>query len=292
MKMRLMMVLMVGLLAPLAQAAENQTPFKDDRAKASYAVGVNMGNQMKREKMDLDPEMILKGIKETRDGHPALTDLEVRDTWNNFIQRHRKELAETNKVAGEKFLAENKNKEGVKTLEVTLPDGKKSELQYKVQAEGKGGSPKSNDVVTVNYRGTLVDGTEFDSSYKRDQPYTTPVNRGIIKGWSEALQLMKPGAKWQLFIPANLAYGEFGRPPIGPNETLIFEVELISFNAPAPPPAPPAPTSNQPVTSDILKVPSKAELDKGAKIEVIKKEDLEKLQKEQKESEKKEPDKK
>src|SRR6266508_616430 len=100
-----MMSLMARIVAPLAEAEE------------SYAVGVNMGNQMKREKMDLDPEMILKGIKETRDGHPALTDQEVRDTWNNFIQRHRKELAETNKVAGEKFLAENKNKEGVKTLE-------------------------------------------------------------------------------------------------------------------------------------------------------------------------------
>src|SRR6266542_3354189 len=112
MKMRLMMVLMVGLLAPLAQAAENQTPFKDDRAKASYAVGVNMGNQMKREKMDLDPEMILKGIKETRDGHPALTDQEVRDTWTNFIQQHRKELAEANKSPGKNFWRKTRTRKG------------------------------------------------------------------------------------------------------------------------------------------------------------------------------------
>jgi FKBP-type peptidyl-prolyl cis-trans isomerase FklB len=190
-------------------------------------------------------------------------------------QEKRKELGEKNKQEGEKFLVENKTKPGV----ITLPDG----LQYKILNEGKGESPKANDVVTANYRGTLLDGMEFDSSYKRGQPYTTPANR-VVKGWSEALQLMNPGAKWQLFIPSDLAYGErgFGQ-QIGPNATLLFEVELMSFTQPPPatPPTAAAAVPTQPVTSDIIKVPSKEELEKGAKIEVIKAGDLEKLQKEQ-----------
>lgn len=124
--------------------------------------------------------------------------------------------------AGEAFLAANKNKPGV----VTLPDG----LQYKVLVKGSGPSPTANDTVTVDYAGTLVDGTEFDSSYKRGQPATFPVS-GVIAGWTEALQLMRVGATWELYIPASLAYGQDGAPPvIGPNETLIFKVKLISIN--------------------------------------------------------------
>jgi FKBP-type peptidyl-prolyl cis-trans isomerase FklB len=131
-----------------------------------------------------------------------------------------KKAAEKNKKDGAAFLAENKKKEGV----VTLPSG----LQYKIITQGTGNTPKATDTVTVNYRGSLVDGTEFDSSYKRGQPATFPVN-GVIKGWTEALQLMKEGAKWQLFIPSDLAYGEKGAGNvIGPNATLIFDVELIS----------------------------------------------------------------
>lgn len=124
--------------------------------------------------------------------------------------------------AGEAFLAANKSKPGV----VTLPDG----LQYKVLVKGDGPSPSANDTVTVDYAGTLVNGTEFDSSYKRGQPATFPVN-GVIAGWTEALQLMRVGATWELYIPASLAYGQDGAPPvIGPNETLIFKVKLISIN--------------------------------------------------------------
>src|SRR5947207_7250301 len=282
MNIRVVMFLMIGMVASVARAADDKAVFPDDRAKASYSVGVNMGSQMKREKMDLDLDLILKGIKDTQEGHPLLTEQEVRDAWSSYNQKHRKDLAETNKLAGQAFLVENKKKEGIKTLEVTLPDGAKSELQYKVLTEGNGDSPKSNDVVTVNYRGTLIDGTEFDSSIKRGQPLVRAANM-VIKGWSEALQRMKPGAKWQLFIPSELGYGERGAGPqshIGPNATLIFDMELVSFNPPAPPAAG-APPPNQPVTSDIIKVPSKEELEKGAKIEVIKKEDLEKIQKEQ-----------
>jgi len=129
-------------------------------------------------------------------------------------------VAGKNKKEGETFLAENMKKEGVKTLA--------SGLQYKVITEGTGKMPKATDTVTTNYRGTLVDGTEFDSSYKRGEPATFPVN-GVIAGWTEALQLMKTGAKWQLFVPSNLAYGERGTGPIGPNAVLLFEVELISI---------------------------------------------------------------
>ena len=154
---------------------------------------------------------------------------------------------------------------------VTLPSG----LQYKVIAEGAGDSPAAHDQVTVNYRGKLIDGTEFDSSYKRGEPATFGVS-GVIKGWTEALQLMKPGAKWELYIPSALAYMERGSgAQIGPNSTLIFDVELVSVKKQEPPPTP------EPVTSDIIKVPSKEEMEKGAKIEVIKKEDLDKLMKEQ-----------
>jgi len=282
MKTPLMLMLMTGLLAGLVRA-EDRPEFKDDTAKFSYAVGLNTGNQLKREKINPDTELMLKGIKDGLAGHPQLTDQEVSETFRTFQQEHRKQVGAKNKQAGEQFLAENKNKEGVKTLEATLPDGKKSELQYKVLTEGKGESPKSNDVATVNYRGTLIDGTEFDSSYKRGQPATFAV-MGVIKGWTQALELMNPGAKWQLFIPPELAYGERGSRQIGPNETLIFEVELVSFKPPAAPaPVAAAPTTAQPVTSDIIKVPSKEELEKGAKIEVIKASDLEKLQKEQKE---------
>jgi FKBP-type peptidyl-prolyl cis-trans isomerase FklB len=160
------------------------------------------------------------------------------------MEQKQKELGEKNKTEGTKFLEENKKKPGVKTTA--------SGLQYKVEKEGTGPQPKGTDMVTVNYRGTLIDGTEFDSSYKRGQPATFPVN-GVIKGWTEALQLMKKGAKYQLFIPSNLAYGERAMgPDIGPNSTLTFEVELMDVKPPpapvpqgspkVPPPPSPAPT--------------------------------------------------
>jgi len=156
-----------------------------------------------------------------------------------------KEAAEKNKAEGEKFLEENKKKDGVKTTA--------SGLQYKVIKEGSGASPKETDTVVTNYRGTLIDGTEFDSSYKRNEPASFPVNR-VIKGWTEALQLMKPGAKYQLFIPSSLAYGERGAgQTIGPTATLIFDVELLSIKAPEPAatvaPGVPNPAASKPAIS-------------------------------------------
>jgi FKBP-type peptidyl-prolyl cis-trans isomerase FklB len=267
------------------RAAEDQRETKISKEKFSYCIGANMASNLRREKVEVDLDQVLQGLKETLAGKSALSDQDALNTIRSFLGENRKRISEENKAKGETFLAENKTKPGV----ITLPSG----LQYKVLTEGSGESPKSNDVVKVNYRGTLLDGTEFDSSFKRDKPASFAANR-VIKGWTEALQLMKPGAKWQLCIPSNLAYGEAGSPPnIGRNETLIFEVELLSFEPPPPPSTNAVPSAttapsaasrpSQPVTSDIIKVPSKEEMDKGAKIEVIKKEDLERLQKEEQE---------
>src|SRR5437762_2318437 len=278
MKTRLIAIWAIAMAAGWVQAEEKPV-FKDSRETNSYCVGANWGNNLKRQEVDVDLEVLITGLRDAFAGHSAVSDEQVREammTLNKEVrakqEEKRKRLSEKNKQEGEKFLAENKTKPGV----VALPSG----LQYKVLTDGSGESPKPGDVVTVNYRGTLIDGTEFDSSYKRGQPATFSVT-GVIKGWTEALEQMKPGAKWQLFIPSDLAYGERGSgPTIGPNATLQFEVELVSSKPAAPAPAA-APA--QPVTSDIIKVPSKEELEKGAKIEVIKAADLEKLQKEQKE---------
>ncbi len=201
---------------------------KDQRDKVSYGIGMDIGKSLKNQSLDVDPDLITRGIKDMLSGaKPLMTEQELRDAMMNFQKEmmakqmeRMKELGEKNKKEGEAFLAENKKKEGV----VTLPSG----LQYKVIKEGAGETPKATDTVTTDYRGTLIDGTEFDSSSRRGQPATFKVN-GVIPGWSEALQLMKAGSKWQLFIPSNLAYGERGPREIGPNATLIFEVELLSI---------------------------------------------------------------
>lgn len=260
-------VLLWGLGLAVVNGADASS-LKDNKEKFSYALGMSLANNLKRSGVPMEevsPEAVLDGFKEGFDlSKSKLTEAQAIEIIRNNQRDYRAKLAEKNKKAGEAFLAENKNKEGI----VTLPSG----LQYKILAEGNGEPPKGNDIVSVNYRGTFTDGTEFDSSYKRGQPAKFAVN-GVIKGWGEALQLMKPGAKWQLFIPPQLGYGERGSGvAIGPNATLLFEVELLSVeHRPTTTAAPSAP-----VTSDIIKVPSKEELEKGAKIEVIKAEDIEK----------------
>ena len=206
--------------------AQEKAPPKDKKEKTGYAIGVNIGADMKRMSIEIDADMVAQGIKDIYAGKLKLSDEEIRTTLtelNKEMQSKENErmkiLGEKNKKEGEAFLAENKKKEGVKTL----PSG----LQYKVIKEGTGKVPKATDTVTTNYRGTLIDGTEFDSSYKRGQPASFPVN-GVIPGWTEALQLMKTGSKWQLFIPSNLAYGERGSGTIGPNAVLVFEIELLA----------------------------------------------------------------
>lgn len=216
---------------PNPAKATDPSPFKDERARTSYCLGMTIGGDMKHQELDLDAEALMAGFKDAF-GHGAtlVTDAQRRETMMAFQQEmmtkamaERKAAAAKNKQAGEEFLATNKAKDGVKVL----PSG----LQYKVIAEGNGAQPKATDEVTVNYRGTLIDGTEFDSSYKHGEPAKFPVNE-VIPAWTEALPLMKTGAKWQLFVPADLAYGERGAGrDIPPNATLIFEVELVSVKS-------------------------------------------------------------
>ncbi len=222
--------------APAAKTA--QTPaakspslltLKTPKDKLSYAIGLNIGKSMKKDGVDADPAIVLRGIKDAiAGGKTLLTDQEAQAALATLQSDLRKkqellmqQTAEKNKTEGEAFLAANKTKEGV----IALPSG----LQYKILQQGSGPKPSATDSVVCNYRGTLLNGTEFDSSYKRGQPATFPVGQ-VIKGWTEALQLMSVGSKWQLFIPSDLAYGPRGAGRgIGPNSTLIFEVELLSI---------------------------------------------------------------
>jgi FKBP-type peptidyl-prolyl cis-trans isomerase FklB len=215
--------------------AQDKPQLKDQKDKASYSIGYDIGETFKKQKIELNMDALVAGLKEAIAGKEATLSKEDRDKTLQAFQKEMmekqvaasKEAAEKNKAEGEKFLEENKKKDGVKTTA--------SGLQYKVLKEGSGPSPKETDTVVTNYRGTLIDGTEFDSSYKRNEPASFPVNR-VIKGWTEALQLMKPGSKYQLFIPSSLAYGERGAGQlIGPNATLIFDVELLSIKQPEPP---------------------------------------------------------
>lgn len=223
------MVTAVFILAAVSAGAQDKPSLKDRKEKISYIIGMEMGANFKKQSIDIDPDILAKGIKDGLSGaSPLLSQQEAREIMTAFEKeiRARQEAAqkaagEKNKKEGEAFLAENKKKEGVKTL----PSG----LQYKVIKPGNGKKPQLTDTVTTHYRGTLIDGTEFDSSYRRGKPATFPVN-GVIPGWKEALQLMEVGAKWQLFIPPNLGYAERGAGRvIGPHATLIFEVELISI---------------------------------------------------------------
>jgi FKBP-type peptidyl-prolyl cis-trans isomerase len=209
-------------------AAAAPLVLKTDKDKQSYAIGMNIGKSIHRDGVDVDPNILLRGMKDAlAGGKTALSDDEAKSVMTNLQANMRKEQAEkaqqagdANKKAGDAFLAANKTKDGV----VTLPSG----LQYKILTEGTGPKPTATDTVVCNYKGTLLDNTEFDSSYKRNQPLTIPVS-GVIKGWTEALQLMPVGSKWQLFIPSDLAYGSQPKGPIAANSTLLFEVELLSI---------------------------------------------------------------
>jgi len=221
--------LVVMLFVSSMAKAEEAVSLKTQKDKISYIIGMDAGSNFKKQSIDIDPDIFMKGFKDALSGSKsALSEDEMTKTMAVFkeerMKKHEEEVkkvTEKNKKEGEDFLAGNKKKEGV----VTLPSG----LQYKVLKEGDGPMPKETDTVTVNYRGTLIDGTEFDSSYKRNEPATFPVN-GVILGWQEALKLMKVGSKWQLFVPAGLAYGERSAGNIiGPNTTLTFEVELLSI---------------------------------------------------------------
>jgi FKBP-type peptidyl-prolyl cis-trans isomerase FklB len=205
------------------------TALKTPKDKFSYALGMNLGASLHKQSVDVDPSIVAQGLRAALAGGKTLLTqeeaqaalMEVQNELRKKQQEKMQVAGEANKKEGEAFLASNKAKEGV----VTLPSG----LEYRILKEGNGPKPTASDSVVCNYRGTLINGTEFDSSYKSGQPATFPVN-GVIKGWTEALQLMPVGSKWQLFVPSSLAYGERGAGgDIGPGATLIFEVELLSI---------------------------------------------------------------
>jgi len=218
-------------LAATPLRAGDDLELKTQPDKVSYAIGLSMGSDFKRQGVEINADALTAGLKSALSGGKALlTDDERREillTWQKDqmerMTAKMKELGDKNKVVGDKFLADNKGKEGVKTL----PNG----IQYKVLKEGTGAVPKPTDTVKTHYRGTLVDGTEFDSSLKDNEPAIFVVNE-VIKGWSEVLPLMKVGSKWQVVVPSDLAYGERGAGrDIGPNSTLIFEIELLGIES-------------------------------------------------------------
>ena len=221
-----------GLLAlSLSLNAWGKEPagFKTDKQKFSYTAGYQIGQNLKRQNLDLDSKTFSQGVQDAiSDAKPRLKTEEMQAAVQSQQKKdmEKKEvLMNKNLEAGQAFLEANKKKDGV----IALPSG----LQYKVITEGKGKQPKSTDSVVAHYRGTLINGTEFDSSYKRNEPATFPV-AGVIKGWQEALPLMKEGSKWQVFIPADLAYGPPGAgAAIGPNEALVFDIELLSVKSDA-----------------------------------------------------------
>jgi FKBP-type peptidyl-prolyl cis-trans isomerase len=210
--------------------AQDPATLKTEKDKVNYGIGVGVARNFQRQGIDVDIDLVVKGLRDMLSGGKLLmTEEELQTTMTAFqadlqkkLQEATKAAAEKNKKEGEAFLAENSKKEGV----VTLPSG----LQYKILKPGDGKKPVSQDSVECHYRGTFINGTEFDSSYKRGQPINLKVDGGVIAGWSEALKLMPVGSKWQVFIPSKLAYGENGAgSQIGPNSTLIFEVELLAI---------------------------------------------------------------
>lgn len=235
--MKRLLLGLLGVTAAMTLSAA-ETPLKDTKDKVSYSIGMDIGRNIKRQSLDLNVDALASGIRDIlAGGKTALTDDESREVMNAYRtemmakqQEQSKMASDKNKKEGEAFLAENKKKEGVKTLQVKLPNGTNAELQYKVLTQGTGPKPTTNDVVSTHYRGTLIDGTEFDSSYKKGEPVSFPVT-GVIKGWTEALLQMPVGSKWQLFIPSELAYGPMGaaRAGIGPNATLLFDIELVGI---------------------------------------------------------------
>ena len=221
--------LSLALALPFSAWAQTETKPETMQQKAAYAIGINFINSLKMQGITLDEPSLLRGIQDALKGQLVLSHAEMQSALDEFKQQliiqqqlAQKTLLKKNQQEGEAFLSANKTKEGV----VTLPSG----LQYRIIKKGSGPSPKLTDKVTTHYRGTLIDGTEFDSSYSRNQPATFPVN-GVIPGWTEALQLMHKGDKWQLFIPAELAYGNRAvGDKIKPGSTLIFEIELLDIN--------------------------------------------------------------
>ena len=228
-----MLATAMAIVTAIPAVAQDTAPeLKTDKDKFSYALGMNFGENLRKQGLDLDPAVFAKAFADAfNTGKTAMSDQDMQTVLQAAaveIRKKQAEKAQQLQAAGEKFLADNKTKDGV----VALPSG----LQYKILKPGTGEKPKLDDTVVCNYKGTLVDGTEFDASDKHGGPATFQV-KGVIPGWTEALQLMPVGSKWQLFVPSDLAYGPQGPPGIGANATLLFEVELVSIQKPAAPAA-------------------------------------------------------
>lgn len=223
---KLAVLTVLGLTMTLV--ACNKADLKSDKGQASYAIGQQIGKNLKAQNIEVDAKTLAISLADATEGKSDMTDEEIQKAMmklQEMAMQKQQEEGENNKKKSAEFLEKNKTAEGVKTTE--------SGLQYIVMTEGSGASPKADDVVKCHYTGTLIDGTKFDSSVDRGQPAEFPVS-GVIPGWTEALQMMKVGSKYKLFIPPELAYGPAGRPGIPPNSTLIFEVELLEVVKAAP----------------------------------------------------------
>jgi len=233
--MRVLTICLFCLMLTVGQAAaeeKKQAELTSDIQKLSYALGLDLGSYFKTLGEDLDLEVLHQGLLDSYKGNtPLLTQEETAEIQQQFAQKQQEkqikekvEMITKNKEAAEEFLKENAAREGVKTTE--------SGLQYLVISQGDGPKPKAEDMVKVHYKGTLLDGTEFDSSYSRNEPAVFPLNQ-VIPGWTEAVQLMNVGSKFKLFLPPDLAYGDRGAPPvIEPGSLLVFEVELLGIETP------------------------------------------------------------
>jgi FKBP-type peptidyl-prolyl cis-trans isomerase FklB len=215
-------ILVLTIVAAVVFTGCNRKP-KSQKDQVSYSIGAQFGKSLKSQNLDLDIAILSRGIADGFKGNLKLSEEEMQAAMMKLGEERQKEMhatAEKNKKEADEFMEKNKSVEGVKTTA--------SGLQYKIIEEGKGASPKGNDIVVVNYRGKLTDGTEFDSSFKRNQPAEFPLN-GVIAGWTEGLQMMKKGGKALFWIPPQLGYGDRARPPIPPNAVLAFEVELLDI---------------------------------------------------------------
>jgi FKBP-type peptidyl-prolyl cis-trans isomerase FklB len=228
-EMRLLCITALIIAFFVSQVAAETVSLKSEKGKRSYSIGNDIGNNLKKQPFEVDADLLARGLKDALTGKKtAMTDQEMKDVLTALQKElmakrvsQIKEISDKNKKDGEAFLAENKKKPGI----ITLPDG----LQYKIIQEGTGKIPVLTDKVKVNYKGSIIDGTEFDSSYKRGEPLVYDIAK-FIPGWKEALTLMKVGSKWEIYVPSELAYGEPGSGQvIGPNSVLIFEMELISI---------------------------------------------------------------
>ena len=223
--MKSIKLIFIVLLFSITQLSHAEETLKTDKEKLSYSMGVFFGQTVTRQNIDVDVPAFIQAVEDVLSGGETKLDMaEMQQILTDYQQKEQQErtaAAENNKQAGKDYLSANKNKDGVVTLD--------SGLQYKVLKEGEGDSPVGDSTVVVHYRGTLIDGTEFDSSYARGEPAELGLNR-VIKGWQEALPLMKVGSKWQIVVPSKLGYGERGAGRvIGPHSTLLFDIELIEI---------------------------------------------------------------